>query len=126
MKDFKTEEIVFEIDWDQCLLKELTIFGNESVFAELSSVEEGEWEWALYPPQLYFLGVPFETDSEAITINIDQELQETCDVALYMMEHCDIKGILTIDRDKIARFKGIADILGNEMDLDVEVDLKPS
>lgn len=123
-ENFGIEKVTYKIDKENSIINDLTITGNEQLFEKLSENEEGEWSWALYPPKLYLRVVPFKAINEKIEIIITEEILDECDVALYLMRHYDIKGVLTIDNNDICSFKGITYISGKEMQLEFEVDLK--
>lgn len=78
-------------------LVHLEINGDEKILDELSGEENGRWGWALYPPRLYFRGVPYDGES----IVIDKGNLYDYDISLYMMEHNDFTGILKITDEHI-------------------------
>lgn len=120
--NFGIGKIDFKIDRKKGLLS-LTLPGDQDLFDKLSENEDGPWGWALYPPKLYFHELPFDPDEKTIRLRIDEELLDSCDIALYLMEHNDVEGDFEIDADNRFRFSGIAWVSGEETTLEVDVQL---
>lgn len=124
--DFGAGKAACNIDWENRIIKELVVFGDEEAFENLSSDEEGNWSWALYPPELYFREIPFELKDNKIVIPITAEILDDFDIALYFMSHNDIEGEFSIDENEIFMFKGHTYILNERLNLEVEINLRVS
>lgn len=98
------------------------IYGDEAKFEE-SSAEGEEWEWALYPPNLYFMGIPHDKD-KGTQFDIDDAILDDYDIALYFSEHNDIFGHLSISSEGIFQFEGTVDLFGERETLFVRLSLK--
>ncbi|MCU0436580.1 MAG: hypothetical protein MUC49_01615 [Raineya sp.] len=118
--DFGVGKISYKVNWDKDTI-DLTIEGNTVIFEQLS--ESKAWNWALYPPKIYFRNVSFEFQNATISIIIDEQMLDEYDIALYFLEHNDIEGILTIDEDNIFSLEGFTYISGEKMNLEMEVKL---
>lgn len=121
--NFGIGKVTCKIDSENSIINDLTIIGNEEIFEELSADENGKWNWALYPPKLYLRKIPFNLKQGKIEVAITEEILDEYDVALYLMEHNDIYGTFTIDKNKVFLFEGITYISGKEMKLVLEVNL---
>ncbi len=95
-------------------LVHLEINGDEKILDELSGEENGRWGWALYPPRLYFRGVPYDGES----IVIDKGNLYDYDISLYMMEHNDFTGILKITDEHI-QIQGMVSMMGELLPVSV-------
>lgn len=102
--EFGIGEVGFSIE-DGIL--ELEIAGDEEIFEQLVQDDDSGWSWALYEPQIYFRGIPFEGKD----IIIDEVMPDSYEIALYMMEHNDFTGKVSIS-DSIIKVSGKADIMG--------------
>lgn len=87
----------------------ITVTGSGILTAELSAattpVEASEW--ALAPPLLYFRGVPLTTTGDSLTLTIDDDVLDEYDIALYFVEHRDVRGTLTFRPDGHLTFTGV-------------------
>lgn len=120
--NFGIGKVDFKTDRKKGLLS-ITLFGEQDLFDKLSGNEDGPWNWALYPPKLYFHELPFDPEEKIIRLRIDEALLDECDIALYLMEHNDVEGEFEIDADNHFRFSGIAWISGEETAIEVDVQL---
>jgi hypothetical protein len=117
--EFGIGKIDFEIDRKKSIITELVISGDEDVFEKLSEDEDGEWSWALYAPEIYLRGIPFKETNGTISFTVDEDFLGEHEAALYMMEHGDFFAEVNIN-NKVVKIKGRADIMGDEMDLEIE------
>lgn len=85
----------------------LEVFADNERFNKLCEDDDFEYGWALYAPKIYLMDVPF--DGEEIEVNDD--LLNECDIALYMMEHNDFWGKITVSDDGIY-IEGEVDLMG--------------
>lgn len=92
--EFGIGDVQFSIE-DNLLNLEIT--GNDHIFDELTEDDECEWDWALYPPKIYFHGVPY-TGKEIV---VDTDFLNQYEIALYMMEHNDFTGTLKLSDNSI-------------------------
>ena len=114
--EFGIGEILFSIENG---VLDLEITGNDSVFNELMEDVNCEWVWALYPPRIYFHGVPYKENK----IVIDTEFLNHYEIALYMMEHYDFTGSLKVT-DSAIDIHGKVYIDGEVSTLDISVERK--
>lgn len=98
-------------------LVNLEINGNEKILDELAEEENSRWSWALYPPRIYFRGVPY--DGECIVI--DESKLYDYDISLYMMEHNDFIGTLKITDENI-QIQGMAGMMDGVLPVSVCVE----
>lgn len=98
-------------------LVNLEINGSEKILDELAEEENSRWGWALYPPRLYFRGVPYDGES----IVIDKSNLNDYDISLYMMEHNDFTGILKITDEHI-QIQGMVSMMGELLPVSVCVE----
>lgn len=121
--NFGVSKINYEIDRENLNIIDLTIEGDPKLFDKISGDEDGEWNWAIYPPELYMRQVPITMDGKMAQATINEKTLEHADVALYMGEHNDMEGKMTIDQNDIFRFTGLVYISGKKMNLELEVKL---
>lgn len=95
----------------------LEITGSEDIFNKLTENDECKWNWALYPPKIYFRNVPYENKA----IIVDEEFLDEYDIALYMMEHNDFTGTIEIT-NKTIQINGQADIMGEISAVSINVE----
>lgn len=121
MNSFKIGDTEFGIGDVQLSIEDglinLEITGSEEIFDKLTEDDDCKWNWALYPPKIYFRNVPF--DNKAIVI--DEEFLDQYDIALYMMEHNDFIGTLEIT-DKNIHIEGKTDIMGEISAVSINVE----
>ncbi|MCM1101337.1 MAG: hypothetical protein NC079_04425 [Clostridium sp.] len=98
---------------------DLEITGNDSVFNELMKDDNCEWIWALYPPRIYFHGIPYKENE----IVVDTDFLDRYEIALYMMEHNDFIGSLKVTESTID-IHGKVYIDGGASTLDISVERK--
>lgn len=103
-------------------LLNLEIEANEDIFNELTEQDDCEWSWALYPPRIYFHGVPCTPFKENV-IMVDENYLNHYDIALYMMEHNDFIGTLKVTDNSID-ICGKVYIDGSILTLTISVDRK--
>lgn len=105
-------------------LQDLDIWGSEEVYNEIKDgIDEDEshpWDWILYPPHVYFWTVDLPIDKSVV---INEELLDEYDIALYLMEHTDFYGTLTITNECIEINAEIGDsYLENPRTLEIWID----
>lgn len=112
--EFGIGKISFSIEND---LLNLEITGSDDIFNELMEDDNCEWSWALYPPRIYFHDVPYKGNE----IVIDTDFLDRNETALYMMEHYDFTGSLTVT-DSSIDIHGQVYIDGNALLLAISVE----
>lgn len=121
MNSFKIGDTEFEIGKisfsDDNDIINLEVSGNENVFDKLTEKGDSKWDWALYPPKIYFRDIPFKSKS----IVVDENLLNKYDIALYMMEYNDFTGTLNIS-DKIISVSGQVDIMGEVLPISINIE----
>jgi hypothetical protein len=91
--DFGVGEVVCKIENDTLTLK---ITADEEITEKIADDENGKWSWLGYdPPSVVFRGVPFTKGC----VEIDEDLLDEYDIWLYIMEHYNIFGVLSVDDD---------------------------
>jgi len=121
--DFGIEKVIYQIDKENSIINDLTIIGDKITFEKLSESENSKWNWAISPPKLYFREIPFQLKNDTLEIDITEDTLDNFDIALYLMNHNDITGKFIIHNDKIFIFEGHVNILGEELKLEIEVNL---
>ena len=121
MNSFKIENTEFEIgnisfSIDNKIMN-LEVSGNESVFDKLTEKDDSKWNWALYPPKIYFRDIPYEGKS----IVVDKNFLDKYDIALYMMEYNDFIGTLDICEKTISIY-GHVDIMGEILPISINIE----
>ena len=121
MNSFKIGDTEFGIGDVHLSIKDglidLEITADEDIFDELTENDDCEWDWALYPPKIYFRNVPYDGKD----IVVDEEFLEKYDVALYMMEHNDFTGTLKIT-DKNIHICGQVDMMGEMLAVSINIE----
>lgn len=121
MNSFKIGDTEFRIGDVHLSIKDglidLEITADEDIFDELTENDDCEWDWALYPPKIYFRNVPYNGKD----IVVDEEFLEEYDVALYMMEHNDFTGTLKIT-DKNIHICGQVDMMGEMLAVSINIE----
>jgi len=124
--EFGFDKVIFELS-EIGQLKNLEILGSEEIFAQVKAVENRyeigySWDWVLYPPNVYFREVNLPIDDPVV---INEELLDDYDVALYLMEHIDFYGTLTITNDYIELKAKIEEgLIENPRTLEILIDRK--
>ena len=70
---------------------DIVIVGDDSVIQRLIDDDDGPWSWLNSAPMLYLRDFMFSScrDSE-FAHNLTDDDRDNYDIALYVMEHCDI------------------------------------
>ncbi|MES2774802.1 MAG: hypothetical protein V4722_11495 [Bacteroidota bacterium] len=122
--NFGVGKVTCKIDKNSLIISDLTITGDQDTYDKLSSGEESNWNWTLYPPELYLRGISYQLQDEKIHIEISRDTPlDEVEVALYLMEHNYLEGKFMIDENRTLSFDGIADIFGEEMKVQLRVNL---
>ena len=121
--DFGIGKIEFKIDKSKSIISELVIKGSQIIFDKITEDKDGEWCWALNPPELYFREVPYRFDNNIIKIMVDENFISEYEVGLCFMEHNDFIGEVSVANDTNIKINGTVSFMGNEMDLVIEVNL---
>lgn len=70
---------------------ELKLVGNDAVVSETMMLDEHRWNWLIQPPFLYAISIPCTVDKSGdFEHDITEEELDDFDIALYVMEHCDV------------------------------------
>jgi len=101
--------ITYKSQNDQTFVN-IEIYGNIEKYNLLTKDEEADWSWTLYPPHFYFRNVPV-TDKNNFDIELTNNLLDEYDIALYLMEHCDVFGKLSY-KNGMLTIKGKVDLYG--------------
>lgn len=102
----------------------LEISGSEEVAAALAANETHPFSWILYPLKLYIRATAFREEKGSRTIKIDEEALDKYDIALYLLEHHDVFGTLTIMPGRKLTFHGSVMLDGREVDLAISAGLE--
>lgn len=114
-------KITWKIDREELVIRDLTIEGDKETLDKLSG--DDLVNWPLFPPKFYVWEAPFEMKDGKIQVQITEEMLDDYDIALYLMEHNDVYGLLTIDETGMLFFEGVTFISGKEKQLVLEVKL---
>lgn len=118
------EESRFDLEKaaDGHLLLMIEIRGDKKVYNELTADDDSEWSWTLYPPYFYLLGypIPAKPNGNDLAIKVMPEDSDEVDLALYLMEHCDVEGVtINIRADRIEVF-GRVDLFGKRHEIRIK------
>lgn len=117
--NFGIENFVCNINYEKQIVEEIEINGNVNLFDKITEQNDSEWNWLVYPPKFYMFNVPYSISDQKISIEIDYQLLDKYDIAIYMMEHFDIEGFLSIYKN-IFEFNGICYINDQEYPLKIK------
>ena len=113
--DFGIGEVALQIE--NGIISNLTIEGNDDIYKQITTDESGFWYSSISrPPKVYFREIPLNDGN----IEITDELLDEYDIALYLNEHNDLYGTLTI-KDKCVMVKGEVNLWGNMYTLEIVV-----
>ncbi|MCX4850864.1 hypothetical protein [Streptomyces sp. NBC_00893] len=85
--------------------------------------DTGRYAWAIHPPRLYLTEVPAAWSGAVATVRFDDSMADRYDIGLYLHEHGDVIGELTLDPARSLRVRGSAQVNGRTEPIDVEVGL---
>ncbi|MFD0339881.1 hypothetical protein ACFVH0_14485 [Streptomyces sp. NPDC127117] len=85
--------------------------------------ETSRFAWAVHPPRLYLTEVPVAWSGDVATVRFDDSMADLYDIGLYLHEHGDVIGELTLDPARSLRIGGSARVNGRTEPIDVEVGL---
>jgi hypothetical protein len=86
---------------------ELQLVGNDAIIEKLTGREDHPWNWLIQPPFLYAIGVPCQLDTNGdFEHDITEQELDDYDIALYVMEHCDVLPCKVTKTGGIARVSG--------------------
>jgi len=94
---------------------DLTIKTSQEEFEKFSASESFEFSWALYAPMFYARGLMFGKKKQ---VNINNKNMFDHEVALYFMEHGDVKVTISLKDDSIL-ITGFAVVFGIEYPLEI-------
>ncbi|GAA2446111.1 hypothetical protein GCM10010433_54600 [Streptomyces pulveraceus] len=83
----------------------------------------GPFGWALHPPHLYLTAVPAAWTDDVATMSIDEAMADLYDIGLYLHEHGDVTGELTLDPARALCFSGSVRVLGRVESVEVRLGL---
>ena len=97
MNRFIIDGFDFGIDLSRSHIKptangaDIVMVGDDSVIQTLIQTDDGPWSWLISAPMLYFRDFMFSPCADsAFSRDITDDDLDDFDIALYVMEHCDI------------------------------------
>ena len=92
---------------------DVEINGDLSAYDAVSTAEDSEWFWTLYPPRFYlFTEVERTPEGHNLTVEFSAAEIESVEMAIYMMNHNHVADvILTIDDNRLT-VSGSVDLMG--------------
>ncbi|SFY40533.1 hypothetical protein OH786_32340 [Streptomyces atratus] len=78
---------------------------------------------AIHPSRLCLTAVPVTWTGDVATVRFDDSMADLYDIGLYLHEHGDIVGELTLDPARTLRIRGSAQVNGRAESMDVQVGL---
>jgi len=115
-------ENAFTIDKSESIIEikdkeiiDLTIKTSEKEFEKFSESESFEFSSASYSPMFYARGLDLKRKKQLI---INDENKYDHEVALYFMEHCDVKVNISL-KNGCVLIVGFADVFGKEYPLEI-------
>ncbi|RBW57538.1 hypothetical protein DS884_10810 [Tenacibaculum sp. E3R01] len=112
---FDKENSTIEIENNQII--DLTIKSSEPVFEELCESDEFEFGYGLYPPEFNAHEIDLGRKKQ---IRINEKNLYDYEIALYFMEHNDVKINLSLTEDWIL-IMGFTSISGKEYPLEIKL-----
>ncbi|MDP9918957.1 hypothetical protein J2W24_004626 [Variovorax boronicumulans] len=100
----------------------ISISGDEGAFEHLTNDEDGPWSWALYPPVFHLAAfrISQELAVAALPITIPERAPDF-EIALYMMEYCEIRDVVLQRVEEGLLIQGRVDVFGEEKPLRLQV-----
>ena len=97
MNRFLIDGFDFGIDLSRSHVKpsadgaDIVVVGDDSVVQSLIDTEDGPWSWLISAPMLYLRDFAFSPCAESrFARDLTDDDLDNYDIALYVMEHCDI------------------------------------
>ena len=97
----------------------LEIVGDATLATAIGANETHPFNWIIYPPKFYVRQAVLVGEGNAKTLDIDDDALDEYDIALYLIEHNDVFGRLTLANDGLVRFSGTTSIDGAIRPLDI-------
>jgi hypothetical protein len=97
----------------------LEITGSQLAAAAIAANERHPFNWLLYPPKMYVQEVPYREEAGLKIVEIGEVALDEYDIGLYLLEHNDVFGTLTIASDNSIWFKGTTFVSGVEVPLEI-------
>jgi hypothetical protein len=100
----------------------ISLSGDETTFQPLSDDEDGPWSWALYPPVFHLAAFRMsqELAVAALPIKIPERAADF-EMALYMMEYCEMRNVVLQRLEDGLLVEGLVDVFGEEKPLRIQV-----
>ena len=97
----------------------LEIVGDEAIAANIGAADTHPFNWIIYPPKFYVRAAVFTSVGGTKTLDIDEDALDEYDIALYLIEHNDVMGTLTISAEGQISVVGTTSINGKTMPLEI-------
>jgi len=92
----------------------INVAGSDALFADLTSAENSEWAWVLYPPRLYLSKIPISAQDRLRGEEFRLVDVGECEIGIYMMEHCDVYEVaITLYAGDALRVRGTVNVFGS-------------
>ena len=92
---------------------DIEINGDQSTYDAVSTSEDSEWFWTLYPPRFYLsTEVERTPEGQRVTVDFTTAEIESAEMAIYMMNHNHVADVVVaIDGDRLT-VSGRVDLMG--------------
>ena len=124
MSEFVISSTNFGVDANKSSFKLLTkphgrvvldieINGDQSAYDAVSTAEDSEWFWTLYPPRFYlFTELERVAEGHNLPVQFSAAEIESAEMAIYMMNHNHVTAVtLLIDGNRLT-VSGSVDLMG--------------
>jgi hypothetical protein len=92
---------------------DVEINGDQSAYDAVSTAEDSEWFWTLYPPRFYvYTELEHATEGHDITVQFSAADIESAEIALYMMNHNHVADVILIIHGNRLTVSGSVDLMG--------------
>lgn len=92
---------------------DIEINGDQSTYDAVSTSEDSEWFWTLYPPRFFlFTEVDRTPEGQSVRVDFTAAEIESAEMAIYMMNHNHVADVVVaIDEDRLTVY-GRVDLMG--------------
>jgi hypothetical protein len=92
---------------------DVEINGDQSAYEAVSTAEDSEWFWTLYPPRFYaYTELERTTEGHELTVQFSAAEIESAEMALYMMNHNHVTDVILMIHGNRLTVSGSVDLMG--------------
>ena len=95
------------------VLLDIEINGDQAAYDAVSTAEDWEWSWTMYPPRFYlFTEVERAPVGQNLTVEFSDAEIESAEMAIYMMNHNHVADVIVMIDGNRLRVSGRVDMMG--------------